>query len=322
MTEGENTAPEAPERKRYEMNLSGMTCGSCEKLIERVVTHHGAGVVEIDANKGLLKIDASEGQVAEIKGELAQKGFKEAGQGEAEERGDPRRMLAYLGSIVAGEPHVEVENRLMNYALGASVVLVLGGVFSFQTILDAFDSTLTALSVLFFVIVSSVTAVYAFAHMSTYRKWMSCANGMMVGMTTGMASGYMVGALIGATNGMFIGSVAGMAVGIGIGLALGRYSGIMGAMEGLMAGLMSGTMGAMTTIMMINDNVIAFMYILSGICLAMVFALSYMMFREAGPAPRAGFVGGFPRFAGMSLALGAAIMIIMLYGPKSGIVLG
>jgi hypothetical protein len=93
----------------------------------------------------------------------------------------------------------------------------------------------------------------------------------------------------------------------------------MGAMEGMMAGLMSGTMGAMTTVMMINDHVLAFMYMLSGICLVMVGGLSYMMFREAGPAPRAGF--SFARFATLSIALGAMMLAVMVYGPKNGFIL-
>ncbi|MFN7991831.1 MAG: hypothetical protein U0R44_06785 [Candidatus Micrarchaeia archaeon] len=321
------TETSAPERgpdsgeEVHTLKLSGMTCGACEKLIERVVSHQGAEVKEIDANSGVVKISCSPARIEAIKNELALKGFRERDAEDIGERGDPRRILAYIGSVIAGEPHVQVESRLMNYALGATAILTLGAVASFSTILGAFGSTITAASLLFFVVLSSVMSVYAFAHMNTYRKWMTCTNGMMVGMTSGMASGYMVGAVLGATNGMFIGSVAGMAVGIGIGLALGRYSGIMGAMEGMMAGLMSGTMGAMTTVMMINDNVLAFMYILSGICLVMVGGLSYMMFREAGPAPREGFRGGFAVFAWMCIALSALMVAVILYGPKNGIIL-
>src|SRR5512143_1167803 len=282
-------------------NLSGMTCGACEKVIERVVQKNGGTVDEIDANTGILRFRSQPGQTAAIRQELAQKGYRE--KDADEERGDPGRGVEYIRSVVAGEQHGKVENTLLNYAIGASAALLGSGSFLYGTMLEAFGSPLRAVSLLLFVVAAAVLTAYSFAHMSAYRRWMSCTNGMMVGMTTGMASGYMVGAILGATNGMFIGSVGGMAIGIAIGLSLGKSSGVMGAMEGIMAGLMSGTMGAMTTVMMINDNVIAFMYILTAVCAVTIGGLSYMMFREAGPAPRAGYRGGFAVFAWMSIAL-------------------
>ncbi len=303
----------------HKFSLGGMTCGACEKVIERVVQKNGGSVEEIDANTGTLRFLSDQGKADAIRDELALKGFRE--RDGTEERGDPARVFGYIRSIIAGEQHVKLENTLLNYAIGSAAFLIFSGSFIYGTLLDAFGSPIKAISMLLFVAAAAVLTAYSYAHMSAYRKWMSCANGMMVGMTTGMASGYMVGAILGATNGMFIGSVGGMAVGIAIGLALGRFCGIMGAMEGVMAGLMSGTMGAMTTVMMINDNVIAFMYLLVGICAVTIAGLSYMMFREAGPAPAEGYRGGFAVFAWMSIALSALMLLIMLYGPKSGIVL-
>ncbi|HSB46467.1 MAG TPA: heavy metal-associated domain-containing protein [Candidatus Bilamarchaeum sp.] len=312
----------AQEKKGYAMTLSGMTCGACEKVIERVVTQNGAEVREIDAGRGRVDIQCPPEKIEAIKQELARRGFRERGENEPEERGDPRRILAYLKSVVAGEPHVEVESRLLNYALGATALLAIAGALSYGAFIDRYGSPASAATFIFFIIGSAVMSVYAISHMDTYRKGMSCSNGMMIGMTTGMVSGYMIGALIGATNGMFIGSVTGTAAGIFIGLAIGRHSGVMGAMEGVMAGLMSGTMGAMTTVMMINDNLLAFLYILSGICLATTVLLSYMMFREAGPAPRQGFRGGFAKFVIDSGAISAIMMLIIFYGPKGGLVFG
>ncbi len=312
--EGPKTDP-----AEHTLRLSGMTCGACEKVIERVVQKNGGTVDEVDANTGTVRFHSQQERLDSIRGELAQKGFRER-DGE-EERGDPARVFGYVRSIIAGEQHVKLENTLLNYAIGSAAFLIFSGSFIYGALLDAFGTPVRAASMLLFIVAAAVLTAYSYAHMSAYRKWMSCANGMMVGMTTGMASGYMVGAILGATNGMFIGSVGGMAVGIAIGLALGRFCGIMGAMEGVMAGLMSGTMGAMTTVMMINDNVIAFMYILVGVCALTIGGLSYMMFREAGPAPRAGFSGGFAVFAWMSIALSAMMLLVIIYGPKSGVVL-
>jgi copper chaperone CopZ len=301
------------------LSLSGMTCGACEKVIERVVQNNGGTVEEVDANKGVLRFRSPEGSIEGIRKELAQRGFRETDA--SEERGNPARVVAYIRSVVAGEQHVKVENTILNYAIGSSAALLVSGSFLYGTMLEAFGSPLRAASLLLFVVAAAVLTAYSFAHMSAYRRWMSCTNGMMVGMTTGMASGYMVGAILGATNGMFVGSVGGMAIGIAIGLSLGKSSGVMGAMEGIMAGLMSGTMGAMTTVMMVNDNVIAFMYILIGVCAVTIGGLSYMMFREAGPTPREGYQGGFAVFAWMSIALSAMMLLVMIYGPKSGIVI-
>lgn len=319
---GEQAADEGGETKRdFSLSLSGMTCGACEKVIERTVTQAGAAVRQIDANRNLVGISAPENRIEDIKKLLAEKGFREIRQEELE-RGNPDRFLGYMKSVVAGEPHVMIENKLLNYALGTAAILGLSGALAYGLFLGAFGSPAAAVSLIFFVIISSVMSVYSLFHMEAYRKGMSCSNGMMVGMTTGMASGYMVGAILGATNGMFIGSVAGTGIGIAIGLSLGRYSGIMGAMEGVMAGLMAGTMGAMTSVMMLNDNLLAFLYLLSAICVVMVGGLSYMMFREAGPTPAAASRAGFGRFAGISAALGIMMAAIMLFGPKTPITMG
>jgi hypothetical protein len=295
-----------------------MTCGACERVIERVVAQGGARLVSIDATLGEVGIRAAPETIGGIKQELAARGFRE--RDADEERGDPGRILAYARSVLAGEEHVHVESSLLNYAIGSAAVLSVAGVLSYGTVLGAFGNPFSAASLLLFVIVTGVVSVFAAMHMETYRKGMTCANGMMAGMTTGMVSGYMVGAILGATNGMFVGAVAGTAAGVWIGLGAGRYSGIMGAMEGVMAGLMSGTMGAMTTFMMINDNLLAFMYILSGLCIVMAGMLSYMMFREAGPAPRHGLRGGFIRFLSGAGAISGAMMLIVLYGPRSALV--
>ena len=301
--------------------LDGMSCGSCERLIERVVVQNRAQLLSIDAGSGTLEFIADPEDARGIKEQLALKGFRERKvEGlDGEGRGDFKRVLSYARSVLLGDPHVEVENRLFNYAVGSAAILLIASAFVFGAAQKNFDNPVAAGSLLLFAIVTGVMSVYSISHMDTYRKGMTCANGMMVGMTTGMASGYMVGAILGATNGMFVGSVAGTAVGIAIGFAVGRYSGIMGAMEGIMAGLMSGTMGAMTTFMMLNDHMLEFLYILAAICMVTVGGLSYMMYREAGPAPRAGFRGGFARFLVLSGALNALIVIIMLIGPKGPI---
>ncbi|MEW6721759.1 MAG: hypothetical protein AB1324_00700 [Candidatus Micrarchaeota archaeon] len=299
----------------YRLDLNGMTCGSCERLIQRVAEQNGGTVREVDANSGVVTLACDETALGKIKSELASKGFPERRAGEGQ-RGDPARVGKYVASIIAGEAHVETEGRLLNYALGsaASLVLLFGAVYAaFQAIIP---SAFAYLPLIALAIASSVLSVFSYSHMKAYSRSISCSNGMMVGMTMGMISGFLVGALVGAANGMFIGSLAGMAAGIALGGNLGRCCGIMGALEGVMAGLMAGIMGAMTSVMMLGDNLVLFLYILFGVCAFVLGGLSYMMFREAGAAPADAQKARFAEFAGASAAFAIALSLVMVYGPK------
>ncbi len=307
-----------PTVREFELRLNGMTCGSCEKLIERIATDEGASTTRVNAKEGVAIIRCREDRLQALKSRLAQKGFPERKADGA--RGSPEGVKLYLLSLLAGEPHVEVESNLMKYAVGSLVVLLAFGAFGYGYLLKAFGSPVAAVSLFLLAAGGSVMIVSSYFHMACYRKNMSCSNGMMVGMTTGMIAGYLIGALLGATNGMFVGSVVGLAFGVGIGLALGRHCGIMGAMEGIMAGLMSGIMGAMTSIMLINDNLLAMLYILGGISITTLGGLSYMMHREAGPAPMAELGARFDNFFMASLILSALLLLTMIYGPKGPII--
>jgi copper chaperone CopZ len=312
------TTGETKERKLY---LTGMTCVACEKLISRVVTQNGAKVGEVDAKHGTLTLVADDTALGRVKQKLAERGFKERKEDESPEsgRGDMTRVKDYILSMLAGEPHVAVEAKLTNHAFASAVILMGLGILSYGSLLKGFGSSATTVSLLLLVIATSVMTIFSYYHMSCYRRSMSCMHGMMIGMTVGMMSGFMTGAIIGATNGIFIGSVVGVTVGIGFGFAVGRFCGVMGAMEGIMAGLMSGTMGAMTTVMMINDNMIAFMYLLMGVCGVSMASLSYMMSREAGPAPNPEYSAGFGRFFLASAMMSVLLLVIMLYGPRGAI---
>lgn len=309
------------EKAEHTLSLTGMTCTTCEKVISRVAAQGGACVKEVDSRTGTLTLICDANALEPIKQKLAQKGFKERKEGEPADsgRGDPDRVKDYILSLLAGETHVEVEAKLANYAVASSAILMGLGTFSYGSLLNGFGSSATAVSLLLLVIATAVMTVFTYYHMSCYRKSMSCMHGMMVGMTIGMIGGFMTGALAGATNGIFVGSVVGMFFGIALGVALGRFCGVMGAMEGIMAGLMSGTMGAMTSVMMINDNLVTFLYILAGVCAVILGGLSYMMYREAGSAPNPEYSGDFKRFFAASALISVMLMAIMMYGPKGPI---
>ncbi|VVC03169.1 Uncharacterised protein [Candidatus Burarchaeum australiense] len=236
------------------------------------------------------------------------------------DRGKPERVLAYLSAVLSGDDEVWVESQLMHYALASAAIifLLIGAAYLF--VFRGLANAVLYEPLIFLAVGTGLLAAFAHFHMSSYRGNMSCTNGMMVGMTVGMCVGFLAGALVGATNGMFMGSLAGMTVGIAMGANLGRYCGVMGAMEGIMAGLMAGTMGAMLSVMMVNDHLLEFLFVLFGLCAFVVGGLSYMMYREVGSAKRAAMRASFGQFLAMSAFLALSITALMLYGPKGGII--
>ncbi len=307
------------ERKEYKLELSGMSCGSCESLVKRVASQNGAEVSSIDAMNGKVTVWCEEDRLATLKTQFAEKGFREKSSEEGS-RGDPQRVINYTKSVIAGHEATNVETTLVGYAIGSASILLFLGILMNLLASHIMRSVLALLPLAVLVVFGVLMMLFSYHHINCYRKNLSCANGMMVGMTVGMMSGFLAGALVGATNGMFIGSLLGMAFGIGQGFVMGKPAGIMGAMEGIMAGIMAGTMGAMLSVMMINDNLILFLYILFGLCALMVGSLSYMMHREVGPTPANGLKTNFSDFASTAVLLTVVMLFIMIYGPKNGIV--
>jgi hypothetical protein len=295
-----------------------MTCDSCDRLIRRLAEQSGATVKEINVKEGYVTVLSEEASLEDFRQKIAEKGYTERKE-PLSERGNPARVVKFVRAVVAGEPEMAVETTLFNHALGALAVLILLGAAAYFALIKDMPKSQEYVPVLLLAIGGSIVTVSSYQHVMHYRKSMSCMNGMMVGMTMGMISGFLVGAVIGATNGMFIGSVAGMAVGITGGISLGRCCGVMGAMEGIMAGLMAGIMGAMTSVMLINDNLVVFLYMLFGICTFVLGGLSYLMYREAGAAPKPAQMPEFSIFLAKCTLLALIIGLIMIFGPKGPI---
>jgi hypothetical protein len=299
----------------FRLELDGMKCESCEKTVRRVAEQNGASVSSVDAKSGTVAFSCEEGAIDAIMSGLMEKGYKQRGAG-ASPRGNPSRVKDYVFSVIAGDGHVSVEASLLNHGIGSAAVLIALGGIAFAALSASVPYSGAYVPLLLLLALGSIATIFSYSHMGCYKSSISCMNGMMVGMTIGMMSGFMFGALVGATNGMFMGSVAGMAVGIVLGGNVGRFCGVMGAMEGVMAGLMGGLMGAMTSVMLINDNLVAFLYLLFGVCIFVMGGLSYMMYREAGPAPERGLAAGFGRFFLSCAALSLIIGMMMVFGPK------
>ncbi|MEM2963123.1 MAG: hypothetical protein QXW70_01755 [Candidatus Anstonellales archaeon] len=295
------------------LHLTGLSCSSCEKLLEKIARDHNAELKSIDYDSGIVVFYSSENDFSSLKEALALKGFIETNKESFVTRGNWAFVKDYCMRLVDGrDASLEVERRLLINALVSLLTLIFLGALGYFG--GMFDSAY--LPFLLLAIFASISTAFAYYHMSCYRKGLSCTNGMMIGMTMGMVCGSMFGLLVGATNGMFIGSLVGMTIGIGLGVNLGRFCGVMGAMEGIMAGMMSGPMGAMTSIMLFSDNLLPFLYIFFSLCVIVIFGLSYMMYREVGAAKKEHHNSGLSDFFYFSASLFLAASIIMIAGPK------
>ncbi|VVC00043.1 Uncharacterised protein [uncultured archaeon] len=299
------------------LELSGMSCGACERIIRKIAEGSGAKAKAIDANAGIVVIEADEGKLAGIKAQLSERGFFEKGKGR---RGDFSRFYAFCSKVVSGDASVSAESSILTNGIASISVLVLLSSLFYMFYLNSAQSGFSFLLLLPLVVIASVAIAASYFHSACYRESITCQNGMMVGMGIGMLAGFMVGAVVGATNGMFIGSVLGVAVGEVVGVGLGRHCGSMGALEGIMAALMSGTMGAMLSVMMLRDNLLAFLYLLFALCTVVLAGLAYMLYREQGPAPKELLEVSGPQFFAHAFWLFALMLAIMFFGPKAALV--
>lgn len=217
----------------------------------------------------------------------------------------------------------QIEYRMIEYTIMAFVFLLLVEAFAYYGFFRNDPTFLAKYGWWFFYGTLSIVSVgAAMWHLKAYRTTVNCMVGMMIGMTIGMQSGMMIGAVLGATNGMFIGALVGMLFASAVGWYTGSCCGIMGVMEGIMAGIMGGTMGAMIAVMMLGDHLLWFMPPFMILNLIVMWGLSYMLFEEIvednevekKPIEFATF------FSYCFIAM-FILGLIMLYGPKSALVL-
>jgi hypothetical protein len=331
-----NPAPAGAEEPADEGNsveagliLHGMHCDSCGRIIERTVLRYkGACIRTFDTvNNRIVLSCRSDVQLEEIRMALRAKGYQTLLPGEEAEEGfeagSIRRGLDFVRGVVSGRDGFETENRLVKYAVSALFIVLAVQAVLYLFLFSRIPGFLPAYwSVTILAAVSVVALLFACSHAYGFRKRLSCMSGMMTGMTFGMAGGFLIGAFAGATNGMFVGSLVGMATGIGFGYFTGRSCGVMGVMEGIMGGLMAGTMGAMLSVMMVFDNLVPFLFLLTGIEAVILVAFSYMLYKEHGNMTPAMVKLDGAGFIILALAIDLALTLIFVYGPKAGTVLG
>ena len=300
------------------INIAGMTCSSCERLITKAVESEGGKVHSISATSGKAVVDYQEGTLERIKTAIAASGYSVldgAGKTVAVEPFEAEIKI-FLKKLVDGEKELKTERKIVKMSMLSILALAAIGFFFYMTFWRGLPGIGARIPFLFYSGVSAVAITAAVAHYNSHRFQFTCMEGMMTGMTIGMIAGFLFGAVVGATNGMFIGSVFGMAVGMIAGAYCGKCCGIMGVMEGMMAGLMGGAMGAMLTVMMIADNLLLFMPLFVISCVAILAGLTYMIYHTAGKRSE-GQLMLFSDFFLICLLLSVVTTVIVIFGPKS-----
>lgn len=228
-----------------------------------------------------------------------------------------------FGVFFGFQARQSVEREMLKLALMTfASLLALGaiGYFGF------FENTPNFLEkfglLLFYLQVGLVANSAAIWHLKAYSN-VSCQTGMMIGMTTGMLSGFLVGLIVGISNGMFVGAVAGSLIGIFVGSWAGKCCGIMGILEGQMAGFMAGPMGAMTSIMMVNDNYLLYIPLALFFEIIILGGIMYLVYQEnegqqLNIAKRTA-KGDFFAFLAVNFVVLLVLAWLMVFGPKSAL---
>jgi len=297
--------------KTEKIEIDGMTCESCEKLITKSVTAAGGKVQHISASKGFAVIEYSEGEREKMEKAIESAGYSLGGS--VVQVPLEHQLSSFMKDFIAGKPATAQVRRCFAASVASFAVLAV-------TIFLLFLANQYFIYFIYAAI-SAVAVAGGVALADAYKQHLSCMEGMMVGMTIGMSSGFLFGAIIGATNGMFIGSVFGMAVSIVLGLYSGKACGIMGAMEGIMAGIMGSTMGAMLTVMMQYDHLAEFMPIFVLANLLVLAGFKYMLYYYPGRRGAAKPVSTIGLF-GLAFLLTALTIAVAIYAPRFGIAIG
>jgi len=296
--------------KTEKIEIDGMTCESCERLITKAVAAAGGKVQQISASKGTAIIEYSEGEREKMDGAIESAGYSISGP--VLQVALESQLATFASDFLAGKPVTKPMRDCFTYSV-ISFIVLLAAVF----LLFSSDKYF-----LYFVyaVISAVAIAGGVALANAYKQHISCMEGMMLGMTIGMSAGFLFGAIIGATNGMFVGSMFGMLIGIVLGVCTGKSCGIMGAMEGLMAGVMGGTMGAMLTVMMQYDHLAEFLPIFVLANLLTLAGLKYMLYYYPGRRGTSKQVSAIT-LSGLALLLAVLTIAVILYAPRAGVVI-
>ncbi|MBI5393322.1 hypothetical protein HZA96_05625 [Candidatus Woesearchaeota archaeon] len=294
-------------------------CDSCVKILNK--TFNGMqGINNLSIKKDHLEVEYEE---AMIKPQTMMQMIKEKGYRAALEPFARKTFKERSRDFFANKHKYELEHRMITFTAITFVLLMIIEYFVYYFLFRSDPTFLAKYGIWFlYATISTVFLAAAVWHINAYKANVTHMVGMMIGMTFGMQTGLLIGPIIGATNGMFMGSIVGMLLGIFVGWMNGKCCGVMGVMEGTMAGIMGGTMGAMTSVMMLSDNLLLFMPIFIIANIIVLLGLSYMLYEEVVESNQnvQRVPADFATFFSYCFVVLFLLGLIIIYGYKSALV--
>jgi hypothetical protein len=291
--------------------IKELNCESCEHVIRKIASRHSVEVEGVDFKKKTAKLNGEEHQIFNTADSLNEIGYAASFEKVPEKGKGMIRFMNFLSGSLAGKEDFKVQSKSLEVIVYSFIALL------FLTTIVSTMNILPISKYLFYIYLSAFGTSLLLGtiwHVSAYFDHFTHMNGMMVGMTLGMTTGFLAGAIIGATNGMFIGSVVGMVGGILVGAYWGNCCGVMGVLEGIMGGVMAGTMGAMLSVMLVLDNLDAFLGLLFISFAGILIGLNYLVYKETlGDEFKIPQIGKPILIAGLAHLI---LMLIIAYGPR------
>lgn len=301
---------------KTKLYVPDIECESCVKLLDKKFKGVG-GIHEFTVNSDSVDIGYDENMLKaeDLVTAVEDLGFR------ASVRPFERKSFSERWRDFRENRHkYEMPIKASRFAIAAFLVIVFLQALAYIGFLKAIPNFIGLYGWWLLYLDLSVAALGASIwYLASHKGTVTCMTGMMIGMTVGMQTGMMLGAVMGGVNGFFIGAVIGMTLAVIAGTITGAVCGIMGAVQGMMTGIMAGTMGAMITVMMFSDHILAFMPYYMAINIVVLAGLVYLFFEEVVEGKKAVKKQpiGLPTFLSVCIILTTALSAIMIYGPKS-----
>ncbi len=293
-------------------------CDSCVKVINKTLAKF-EGIQQFTTHKDSVDVeyDPEKVKADSLLSIIHEKGFRAAF-----EPFQRKSFSERFKDFKENKHKYQVEYTMLKYSVLTFLILTLLEVMSYIAFLKNKPEFLAHYGWwMFYLNLAVISIGSGMWHIKSYKANVTSMIGMMIGMTFGMQTGMMLGTIFGATNGLFVGGSVGMLTAVGVGFYNGKCCGIMGVLEGMMAGVMGGTMGSMIGTMFTIDHIFWFMPLFIAINMIIMWGLSYMLFEEVvedSPKTQKNPSDFFTFFAYCLLAT-VFLLVIMIYGPKTGL---
>ncbi|MEM3372687.1 MAG: hypothetical protein QXF76_00520 [Candidatus Anstonellales archaeon] len=250
----------------YELKLNSIKCSACSAVISKLAQKYNAKILEIDDVNGRVKISAnSDYDFHILKRELENKLYAEI---------SIRDFI--INSFLKKDGFEDEYYKLIEFLITILLMSIISSLFMIFNLIPATQQNF----IIFILLIYSVSFSNTVSnYLDKFHQKIDCNKAMMCGMTLSMTIGMIFGGLIAISNGLFYGSIIGTTLGLIYGIKHScRYA--MAHIESVIGAFMGGTMGAMLTIMLLYDNLFAFLIFMAIIHFLALTLLSYLLKKD------------------------------------------